>query len=95
MNELLEALMVVSFGLSWPLSIIKSYRARTARGKSLPFLLLIAFGYACGIAWKAIVYAQTGTVKYPAIFYVLNFVMVLADTVLYFRNARLDRQAAR
>ena len=38
--ELFEILMIVSFGLSWPMNVLKSYRARTAKGKSLPFLLL-------------------------------------------------------
>ena len=26
--ELLEAMMIISFGISWPLSIIRSYRSR-------------------------------------------------------------------
>ena len=52
MSELLEIFMVVSFGLSWPLNVIKSYKARTTKGKSLPFLILIFFGYICGIASK-------------------------------------------
>ena len=34
MSELLEIFMVVSFGASWPFNVIKSYRARTTKGKS-------------------------------------------------------------
>ncbi len=94
MTELLEALMVISFGLSWPLSIAKSWRSRTARGKSLPFMLLIEFGYVCGVAWKAIEWAQSGTLRYPAVFYVLNLLMVGVDIALYFRNRRLDKMEA-
>ena len=45
MAEFLEIIMIVSFGLSWPLNVIKSYNARTTKGKSLAFLLLIFFGY--------------------------------------------------
>ena len=37
MSDLLEALMIICFGLSWPISIRKSYTARTAKGKSLFF----------------------------------------------------------
>lgn len=92
MTELLEALMVVSFGLSWPASIIKSYRSKTAKGKSLFFMLMIAFGYLCGIVWKIIVFNKTGEIKYPSYFYVLNFIMVSIDIVLYFRNVKLDKQ---
>ena len=41
MSELLEIFMIVSFGCSWPLNVLKSYKARTTKGKSLAFLLLI------------------------------------------------------
>ena len=44
MAELFEALMVKSFGISWPTSILKSYTSRTAKGKSLVFLLFIFIG---------------------------------------------------
>lgn len=93
MTELLEALMVLSFGISWPLSIMKSYRSRTTKGKSLAFTCLILFGYACGIIWKIIEFQETGVFKYPSYFYILNFIMVAIDIALYFRNAKLDKQA--
>ena len=41
MSEILEILMVVSFGASWPFNVMKSWKARTAKGKSLLFLCLI------------------------------------------------------
>ena len=52
MSEILEIIMIVSFGASWPMNVIKSYKARTAKGKSLAFLLLIFFGYIAGITSK-------------------------------------------
>ena len=88
MAQFLEALMIFSFGLSWPANIIKSYRARTARGKSLLFLILVLFGYCCGIASKIV----GNAVNYAFTFYILNAVMVSADICLYFRNRALDRQ---
>ena len=54
MAEILEIIMIVSFGASWPLNVIKSYKTRTTKGKSLPFLLLILFGYVAGIASKLV-----------------------------------------
>lgn len=54
MSELLEVIMIVSFGASWPLNVIKSYKARTAKGKSLAFLCLIFFGYIACIISKLI-----------------------------------------
>ena len=95
--ELLEIIMIVSFGASWPMNVMKSYKARTAKGKSLGFLLLIEFGYIAGITGKLLnpVYmADFGAKWYVLFFYVLNFVMVGMDVILYFRNKRLDKQAA-
>ena len=89
MAEILEAAMVILFGVSWPTSIIKSYRARTAKGKSLLFLCFIFFGYVCGITAKVI----SGNITYVFAFYVLNLLMVGADIALYFRNRRLDAAA--
>ena len=96
MSELLEITMIVSFGASWPLNVIKSYKARTAKGKSLGFLCLILFGYVAGIASKLMnpVYMASFAEKwYVLFFYVLNFVMVATDFLLYLRNRRLDREA--
>jgi len=86
MGELFETFMVVSFGISWPLSIYKSYTSRTAKGKSLIFMVFILFGYACGIASKLL----GGHITYVLAFYILNLVMVSIDLGLYFRNRRLD-----
>ena len=88
LSEILEVIMIVSFGASWPLNVIKSYRARTTKGKSLPFLLLILGGYVCGITGKLL---SPGYKWYVLFFYILNFIMVSADLVLYIRNYRLDK----
>lgn len=92
MAQILEAMMVVSFGISWPSSILKSYTSRTAKGKSLIFLLFVLVGYLFGICSKFI----GGHLTYVVIFYIINFFMVSFDLVLYFRNRRLDaaREAA-
>ena len=90
MSEFLEICMVVSFGISWPLNVMKSYKARTTKGKSLAFLVLIFFGYICGIASKLL---APSFKWYVLFFYVLNFIMVGADLVLYYRNYQLDKKA--
>lgn len=87
--ELLEVAMIVAFGLSWPMNVIKSYKVRTTKGKSLAFLLLIFSGYICGITGKLM---APSCKWYVLFFYVLNFLMVGADLVAYVRNSRLDRQ---
>jgi len=86
--EILEILMVVCFGCSWPMNVRKSYLARTTKGKSLGFLIMICIGYVCGIASKII----GGSFKwYVMFFYVLNLCMVLLDVAMYARNYRLDQ----
>ena len=95
MAELLEIIMIVSFGASWPMNVIKSYKARTAKGKSLGFLCLIFFGYIAGIASKLVNEAYMASFSekwYVLFFYVLNIIMVGADLILYFRNKKLDKK---
>ena len=65
MAEILEIVMIVSFGASWPMNVVKSYRARTAKGKSLGFLLLILFGYVAGIASKLVNEAYMASIQDP------------------------------
>lgn len=94
MAEILEVIMIVSFGASWPLNVLKSYKARTTKGKSLGFLLLILFGYVAGIASKLVNEAYMSSIGekwYVLFFYVLNFIMVSADLIMYVRNYRLDK----
>ena len=95
MAEILEITMIVSFGVSWPLNVLKSYKARTTKGKSLAFLLLIFFGYIAGIASKLMNEAYMAAFSekwYVLFFYVLNLVMVGTDLALYFRNKALDKK---
>ena len=53
--QILEAVMLVCFGFSWPISLIKNIRVRSARAMSLPFICLIITGYVAGIAAKAVI----------------------------------------
>ena len=98
MSELLEITMLLCFGASWPMNVIKSWKARTTKGKSLAFVCLILLGYVAGITAKLInpVYMASFSEKwYVLFFYVLNFCMVGVDFCLYFRNRKLDREAAK
>ena len=82
-----EALMLICFGASWPFSIIRSYRARSSKGKSLVFLVFLNLAYLSGILHKVFVRFDL-----VLILYVINFIMVSIDMLLYFRNSKLDRQ---
>jgi len=83
---LFEFLMLFCFGFSWPFSIMKSIRSRSAKGKSIMFMLLVELGYVFGIIHK--VFFNYNWVIWA---YVALFLLVGIDIVLYFRNARLDR----
>ena len=95
MSEILEIIMVLSFGASWPFNVMKSYKARTAKGKSLLFLLLIFFGYIAGICSKfvnATYMASFASKWYVLFFYFLNLLMVGTDLLIYVRNYRIDKE---
>lgn len=81
--------MLLCFGAAWPLSIRKSFVARTAKGTSPMFLLVISLGYISGIFSKI----AGGKITYVIFFYFMNFVMVSINLALYFRNKKLDEIA--
>ena len=89
----LEVIMMVLFGFSWPFNVIKSYKARTAKGKSLQFLIIIIVGYIAGITGKILTFDAGEWLKWLALsVYILNLTMVSADLVIYVRNTRLDKE---
>lgn len=88
MQSILETVMLVCFGFSWPLNVVKAYRAKTAKGTSLPFILLIITGYIAGISAKLI----SGQINYVLIAYILNLAIVSLNVIVYFRNVSLDKK---
>lgn len=100
--SIMEMLMVVCFGLSWPFNIVKAWKARTARGTSVLFYFFIWIGYIFAMIGKFILIAYYApqhwyvTVKwYVMFFYVLNTLMVSAGILIYYRNKALDKWAER
>ena len=90
MAEFLEAVMLVCFGLSWPINAYKAYRARTAVGTSWQFMSLITLGYVAGIAAKF----ASGTINWVLVVYFINIVAVGANWLIYAHNIQLDRERA-
>ncbi len=86
MSSMLEATMLICFGLSWPINTMKAYRSRSAKNMSLPFILLIIFGYVAGISAKLLM-NQT---NYVLVVYFINLAVVTLNLMVYFRNKRLD-----
>lgn len=87
--HLFEASMLVCFGFSWPLNVMKAYKARTAKGTSLAFIILIITGYIAGITAKII----NKQYNYVLAVYFLNLAIVMANVFVYIRNKTLDKKA--
>ena len=95
MADAFELLMIVCFGVSWPLNIHKAWRARTTKGSSVQFYFLILIGYLFGITSKVIRLRHgISTPGYVWFFYILNSVIVTVGIAVWFRNLHLDRKSA-
>lgn len=75
-----EILMLVCFGISWPVAVYKTYQAKSVKGKSLLFLVLILFGYIFGTVHKLFY-----NLDYVIWLYIINGALVLADMALWFK----------
>jgi hypothetical protein len=86
LSQYFEAAMMICFGVSWPLAILKTWQTKKVAGKSLPFLLLILLGYLAGIIAKLI---QAGVrhawPEWVTALYAMNLVLVAIDIALYMR----------
>lgn len=83
--SILEVLMIVCFGLAWPVNLYNSLKGKSTRGKNLLFMSFIVLAYVFGILNKVFI-----SVDAAVYFYCLNEAMVLADFVLYYRNRRRE-----
>ncbi len=86
MASLLEAIMLLCFGLSWPINALNAWRARTTRGTSPAFLALITAGYLAGIAAKFVGH----NVNWVLAVYFFNLAALVANILIYLRNLTLD-----
>ena len=92
--DFFEIAMIVCFGISWPINLIKAWKARTARGTSLLFLCLIFVGYIAGILSKFLnpnYMAEFSSRWYVLIVYFINLIVVGLNLLVYFRNLQYDK----
>ncbi len=89
MTTILEAVMMICFGFSWPMNLVKNYQSRTAKSMSLPFIMLLIAGYTAGITAKVMM----GQMNWVLVIYLINLAMILANLGVYFRNKNLDRHS--
>lgn len=88
MSEILETLMLICFGISWPMSLYKNIKAKTAKTMSLGFILMITVGYIAGISAKS----YSKCYNYVLIIYFLNLFVVGMNIVVYFINRKYDKK---
>lgn len=83
--SIFEAAMLICFGLAWPANIYKTIKSRSTKGKSSAFLVIVLMGYVFGIIHK-ILYSRDMIM----LLYFINFIMVLIDLILYYRNKKYE-----
>ena len=88
-GSMLEAGMMLCWGSSWPFQVAKTYTTKNVKGKSILFLWLINTGYVLGIAYKAFF-----RFDYVIWLYLLNFVFVFTDLVLYYKYKNLPDESS-
>ncbi len=87
--QVLEAGMLVCFGVSWPIDIVKTLRTRVTAGKSVGFMSMVFLGYCLGLASKLIMAAQPGeSIEPVTAMYALNATLVAVDIALYVKFSR-------
>ena len=79
-DSMLEAGMMVCWGISWPVQALKTYKTKKAESKSIFFIWLITTGYIFGIIYKALFHYD-----YVIYLYLLNLIFVVIDMLLYYR----------
>ncbi|HBE03848.1 MAG: hypothetical protein A2096_06260 [Spirochaetes bacterium GWF1_41_5] len=82
-----EIAMIAAFGLSWPISIIKSIRSESVAGKSVLFLVIIFLGYVSGVIHKI-----TKSYDPVIILYIINGILVFTDLVIVVYKKRRSIQ---
>lgn len=94
MPEILEIVMLVCFGFSWPMSLCKNIKARSAKGMSLGFVTMITIGYIAGISAKLVAgrFVEAKDI-FVLVVYLINLVMVSANIFVYFINKGYDKKA--
>jgi len=80
--SIFEALMLLCFACSWPISIYKSLKTKFVLGKSPAFKAIIILGYLFGIIHKFV-----NNFDIITFLWIFNMLLVTFDLLLYFHYA--------
>ena len=84
--DIFEAIMMVCFGASWPMSIWKTIKVKNPLGKSRVFLWLVEIGYLAGIIYKL------SRPDWVIALYILNALMVATDIFFVMKYGAMRRR---
>jgi hypothetical protein len=85
MNSIFEMIMLICFGVAWPVSVYKIWKTKSSGGKSIFFSYIVLAGYASGIIHKML-YSN----DFVLYLYILNMLMVMLDIAMYYRARKYE-----
>lgn len=88
-GQMLEAIMLICFGISWPIAIMKTLRSKSVKGTSIFFYLLVLSGYISGTIYK-LFYNMDKVI----IVYIINCCTVSTQILLYLYFTRREKVPA-
>ena len=99
-TDVCEIVMLICFSIAWLVSLVKSWRSKSAKGKSILFLLLVFAAYTFGMIRKVLQYkeSQAAGTALDLLFYLawfsygINLLLILADLVVWVRNLVYDKR---
>ena len=86
--QIFELIMLICFGLSWPISVYKSIKSKSTQGKSVVFIVAIIVGYISGIIGKIV----NEQLTYVLVVYCFNLIVVSIDLALFFINRKHEKR---
>ena len=85
-GAIFEAIMLICFGVSWPISIIKTLKSKTVKGTTPVFYILVFVGYLSGSIYKF--YYNKDSIIF---LYLLNCITVGIQIILYFYYSHREK----
>ncbi len=91
--SIFEGLMILCFGVSWPVAVWKTLKTKNVSGISIFFLWFVFFGYVSGVMFKLVEAVGNGYVNPVIILYLFNLVLVGTEVILFYRYRVIPERA--
>lgn len=85
-GQVFEAGMLMAFGISWPVDVMKTLRTKRTEGKSVAFMSLVFCGYILGMCGKLARAIGSGeAIEWITALYVFNAAIIAIDIAVTLR----------